>query len=183
MRALYMRKIKKKIKKIPVFWKKCCYQHQISPIFLHFRKALGSPRRLIPPLSLRILTGEAPRAVKCRFLRFFAESDLTKSIFTPNKPPINGNVWHRWIGIWSPYKEIIEATISLCVKMFQKQKTAKKYIFGQFFRKNRFLPFLFGPTEFIFFIRWFFCEFTYQNYGSRCPGTSKWSFFGRFGVE
>jgi hypothetical protein len=167
-------------KKIPFFWKKCCYQIRILPIFLHFQKALGRPRRLIYPLFQRMLTGEAPRAVKCRFFRFSGFSTLTKSIFTPKSPSINGNVWYSWKGNWLGYTVRCGATIRFCVNMFQEQKKAKNCILGHFIGKNRFKTIFLISTEFIFFIRWFLREFTYQNYRRTCPGTLKWSIFGYF---
>ena len=54
-----MRKFQKIGKKISVEKINAAINVRISPIFLHIWKALGRPRRMVPPCQQQISTGEA----------------------------------------------------------------------------------------------------------------------------
>ena len=136
-----------------------------------------------PHVSSNSQRGRHFWGVKGRFFRFFVDSALTKSTFTPKTPLQNGNGWYHSTGIWLRYTNIIGACTCFFAKMFQGPKIAKNAVFWQFFAKNRIKTIFLNSTDSIFFIRWFFRKFWYQICPPTWSGSTKSSVFGPRGVD
>ena len=87
MRGMNVRKFRKIGKKISVFRRHAAIKFRFWPILLHIWKALGRPRRMVPPCQQQISKGEEIWGVKGRFFRLFSDRAPTKAIFSRCSTP------------------------------------------------------------------------------------------------